>query len=201
MVIANDDEGSTSTGEGYVDPTPVGDEANRAIVVGTHGAKDDGLLFSALETIGRAHFDEWRASLTKKLAREATDEAHLSGVGSDHGDLRWWTASINQSTDGIAGSSGLGFVELGNAIVHLDTMINGYEGNGKLLTRPGEARERTTLGRRHTIQELASVEEVRTEHGDRGVHTILRIKHEGWYATGNHSGKQRDAETFLFGSR
>mmetsp|Transcript_24742 Transcript_24742/g.71457 ORF Transcript_24742/g.71457 Transcript_24742/m.71457 type:complete len:271 (+) Transcript_24742:624-1436(+) len=199
VVVADDNEGATSSSEGHVHSAPVGYEADGTIVVGTDGTEDHGLLLTTLETIGRTNLDEWRATLTQKLARKTTDKTHLSGVRSYHGNLRWRTAALNQSTDGITGGGGLSFVELGNTIVRLEAMGNGDEGNGKLLARPGEARQRTTLGRRHTIQELATIEEVGTEHGNGWMHTILRIQHEGWDTAGNHSGKQRNAQTFLLG--
>jgi len=151
VVVADNDEGAASTGEGHVDSAPVGHEADSAVVIGTDGTEDNGLLLATLEAIGRTHLDERRATLTQKLARKTTDKTHLSGVWSYDGNLRWRTAALDQSTDGIAGGGSLGFVELGNAVVRLEAVVDGNEGNWELLTRPGEARQRTTLGGRNTI--------------------------------------------------
>mmetsp|Transcript_36002 Transcript_36002/g.107680 ORF Transcript_36002/g.107680 Transcript_36002/m.107680 type:complete len:259 (+) Transcript_36002:293-1069(+) len=62
LIVPDDDEGPSGAGKGDVDATPVADEADGTVVVGTHSRKDDRLLLSSLEAVGGRHLNEGRAA-------------------------------------------------------------------------------------------------------------------------------------------
>eukprot|EP00964_Phaeocystis_antarctica_P120357 scaffold84113_cov63-Phaeocystis_antarctica.AAC.3 len=140
--VADDDEADARAGEGDVDASRVGEEAEcsarAADVVGTHAAEDDDLLLAPLKAVDRRDLELLSLRLAA-AAQHAAQQAHLRRVGRDDADLGGADAAAPQPADHLGHGLRLGGVGLGGAVGCLAAAVHRHERDGQLRHRPVEA--------------------------------------------------------------
>ncbi|RUS31225.1 hypothetical protein BC938DRAFT_478226 [Jimgerdemannia flammicorona] len=197
--ITQDHHAILGPGQRNVQPPGIVQETDALVLVASHQAQNDIVLFSALEGVHARDlylFVEILAHRPVEL-HVADDIGSLPFVGGDDADLRGHNTSLHETSDYLLTVGGFGTVEIrGTRGGNLFLTQVGVEKHGCLGDGPGEVNvlAEPLLGGDAVLQG-ALVEHVTRELGKARVHAVLNLQANRPDAQDNETFEEGLAET------